>query len=152
MRSPLVPLTVILAVASLSCGGDPPRSVFSAPTPTPTPAGATRLTVVRVTGSSVLRAVGETSQLTASGTFSDGTTRDVTAEATWASSSLSRFSVSAGTVTALAFGVGSISVNLQGRSSGIQMFATPPNTYVFHGRAREPGSSGVPTVRVVEAM
>jgi hypothetical protein len=156
MSARLGPLTVILAVASLSCGSDPPRLLLPSPTPTPTPtptpAPVVLLTSLRIVGSNVLRAVGETSQLTATGTFSDGTTRDVTPEAAWTSLNPSRFRVSAGTVTALAFGVGSISVTFQGRSSGIQMFATPPNTYVFHGRAREAGSGGVSGVRVVETM
>ena len=156
MRATLGPLMVILAVASAFCGGDTPRLVIPAPTatptPTPTPPPAALLNSIRLTGNNVLRAVGETSQLTLTGTFSDGTTRDVTTEAVWTSSRSAYFSVSAGRVTALAFGVGFISVNFQGRSSGIQMFGTPPNTYVFWGRTREPGNSGVSGVRVVETM
>ena len=155
MRAPLGVLTVILAATSLSCGGDSRPSVFTAPTPTPTPTPVpvtASITSMRVTGSDVLRALGETSQLTATGTYSDGTTRDVTAEARWTSSSSSHLSVSAGTVTALAFGAGFISANLLNRGNGIQMVATPSNTYVVQGRAREPGSSGIPGVRIVETM
>jgi hypothetical protein len=126
--------------------------MLPAPSPTPASAPVPVMTAIRVTGSNVLRAVGETSQLTAHGMFSDGTTRDVTAEATWTSSNSSRFSVSAGTVTALSLGMGSISARFQNRSSGIQVFATAPNTYVFHGRAREPGLGGIPGVRVVDTM
>jgi hypothetical protein len=63
---------------------------------------------------------------------------------------------SAGVVTALTFGVPFVNVLLGTPSrtvgTGLQVFATPPNTFVFYGRAREPGNSGIPGVRVVETM
>lgn len=153
MRASLGPLVVFLAAISLACGGDSPSAPSPTPTPTPPPTPVSpRLTDLRVTGNNLLRSVGETSQLTATATFSDGTTRDVTADTRWGSSEPSRMGVSAGRVTVLALGMSTIWVNFQNIGTSIQMYATPPNTYVFYGRAREPGLSGLSGVRVSETM
>jgi uncharacterized protein YjdB len=57
-------------------------------------------------------AVGNTAQLTATGKFSDGTTNDLTAKATWTSSAPNVASVNAGMVTAVAAGSATISASM----------------------------------------
>ena len=71
--------------------------------------------------------------MTATATFSDGTTKDVTSDASWSSLNLSVMTVSpTGVVTAVAFGVGSIRSDFQGRiSSVVQVTATPAGTFGF---------------------
>jgi hypothetical protein len=94
--------------------------------------------------------VGETTELTATATYSDGTTRNVNSESMWTSTTPRLFSVSAGRVTVVDYGVGDITARLGNRTSGLQITATPLNTFVFWGRARVAGMSGLSSVRVVE--
>ena len=49
----------------------------SATTPTPAPTSPAQLTRLTVTGNASLTAIGQTSQLTAVATFSDGAVKDV---------------------------------------------------------------------------
>src|SRR5947207_11246169 len=78
----IVPLVVIPASVG-GCGSHAP----SAPTPL-------SITAVAVTGTSVLD-VGQTAQLTATATMSDGSNQNVTAAATWTSSNATVLAVSA---------------------------------------------------------
>ena len=57
----------------------------SVTTPTPAPPGPVQLTHLSITGNSSLTAVGETSQLTAAATFSDGAVKDVSSDTSWVS-------------------------------------------------------------------
>src|SRR4029453_15896873 len=106
----------------------------------------------RLSGNTLLRAVGETTQLTATATFSAGSTRDVTSETEWTSNAPAYFSLSSGLVTAIALGYGGIQARFQSRAAGISVTVTPPGTSVYYGGAREPGNSGIPDVRVLETM
>lgn len=93
---PLI-LTIALALLVYTCGGNRNPPTPSSPTPT--------VTSVRVTGTSSLTAIGQTSQLTATAIWSDGTSRVVTTEATWQSSNTTVLAVSAsGLVTANGLG------------------------------------------------
>lgn len=77
---------------------------------------------VSITGTPVLTAESETSQLTATATFSDGTTHDVTSSATWVSSNSEVATVSdAGLVTAVDAGTTTIKAIYQGESATLSI-------------------------------
>lgn len=146
-------LLIVLVACAIDCGGaptSPTRSLSPTPTATPTPAPV-KVTALRITGNDALVAVGQTSQLAAIATYSDGTTKDVTEEATWTSVKPAYFVVSSGLVTVLGFGLGSVSASALQKVATLTMVATPPGTFVFRGRARDPGDGGISGVRVFEA-
>jgi Big-like domain-containing protein len=100
-----------------ACGG----SSSSTPT-TPSQASPPTVTAVAVTGGGNLTAAGQTSQLTATATFSDGSTQNVTASATWQSSNASAAPVSAGgVVTAVAAGSATVTATYQGKAGTISV-------------------------------
>jgi hypothetical protein len=144
-------LSVMMA-ASQGCSSSPPSSVFSPTdaTPPPTPAVVVA-TAVAVSGTGAFTAIGETGQLTAVATFSDGTTRDVTTEAQWRSTDPSIFDVStAGVVRVVAFGRATVQALYGARSGQLQVFANAPGTFLAFGRVREPGQGGIAGVRVLD--
>jgi hypothetical protein len=132
----------------------------TAPSPSPAapaaPAAPPTLTVTKlvVTGNTSLAAIGETSQMTASATLSDGTTKNVTSDASWSSTNQSVVTVSpTGVVTCVAFGVAFVQAAFNGRSSSsLQVTATPAGTFIVLGRVREPGNSGIGQVQVLETQ
>jgi hypothetical protein len=70
--------------------------------------------------------VGETSQLTATGTYSDGTTQDITSSVVWSSSATSNATVSdTGLVTAIAVGSLSITATSGSVSQAVSFTVTP---------------------------
>src|SRR5262245_32459554 len=103
MKSRLVGALAV-AIAGLAGCGTP---VPTAPDPRSTPeipAAATVIEVV-VSGKTQLSVIGETTQLTATGMFSDGSQRGITGEALWTSSDPSVLAVSVtGLVTVVRFG------------------------------------------------
>jgi hypothetical protein len=104
-----------------------------------------------ITGNIPLTAIGESRQLTATATFSDGTTKDVTNESQWGSNTPSMIAVtSSGVVTVVAFGVTGIIARYGTQTDAIEVRATPPGTFIVFGRVREPGAGGIPGVRVIE--
>jgi hypothetical protein len=64
-----------------------------------------------------LAGIGQTTQLTATATFGDGATRNVTANATWQSSNSGLATVSGGLVTAVAGGIVTVTATYQGQSA-----------------------------------
>jgi len=145
-------LLIGLVVFAANCGGSPAtpsRALSLSPTPTPTPAPLA-VTALRIDGNATLAAIGETSQLAAIATYSDGTTHDVTERAVWASLPPGYFVVSAGLVTVVRLGFSVVSARLE-KTAVIALLATPPGTFVFRGRARDPGDGGISGVRVFEA-
>jgi hypothetical protein len=141
-------LAVVMSLASVGCGDSTPPPAAPSPPPVAAPPTVTQLSI---TGNLALTAVGETSQLTATARFSDGTTKDVTTEAQWGSNTPSVISVtSGGVVTVVGFGVGGIIARYSMQTAGVEVRATPPNTFVVFGRVREPGAGGIPGVHVVE--
>lgn len=80
---------------------------------------AATLTAIAVTPAATVLAKGLTLALTATGTFSDGSTQDLTAQVAWSSSRQTVASVSnrvgqAGTVTALGIGSATLTASLRG--------------------------------------
>ena len=144
MRVFLASLVGLLAVAGFACGSD--NGSVTGPSPTPTQ------TAIRLTGNIDPTAVGQTSQLTLAGVYSDGSTRDHSADAIWSSNTPTVATVTRGLVTVQKFGTAGITAAYQGRSHFTLVTATPAGTFVFDGRVREPGSGDLSGVRVVEQI
>ena len=145
MRVSLVALAFV-GLLSAGCGSD------SSSVTGPTPAPAT-LTSLQLTGNTELTAVGQTSQLTLNGVYSDGSTRDLTAQSSWTSSTNTVATVTAGgLVTSVGLGFTNIAGRNGTRTVSVPVTVTPAGTFIIEGRVREPGSSGLPNVRVVEQI
>lgn len=109
------------------------------------------VTAVVVAGKTSLASVGETTQLFATASYSDGTTRGITGEAQWASSDPSALWVSPqGLVTVLRFGQVYVSATYETKVGGQAVEATPAGSFVVSGRVREPANGTTVGVRVVE--
>lgn len=108
------------------------------------------VTSLTLTGNSVMNAIGETRQLTATAGYSDGTSADVTQEAGWTTTAPEIVAVSPdGLLTAIAFGRSSVSVkypasapSASSRFRFTDAIVTPFGTFSVAGRVREPGGSG----------
>lgn len=88
------------------------------------------LSSIAITPSPVSLAAGASQQLTATGTYSDATTRDITAVATWLSSAagvatVSNAAGSRGLLTALASGSANVTAALQGVTSATNVVTVP---------------------------
>jgi hypothetical protein len=152
-------LVAVLAVALAGLAGcDRSKSTLpTAPTappvtpPTPPPS-APILSRVSVTGKTSFTSVGDTAQLTAIAAMSNGTTQDVTGEASWKSSDPSVFSVSpTGLVTVVRFGLVFVSATYQSKIAGLSIQATPAGSFIVSGRLREPGAGGIAGATVHES-
>ena len=100
--------------------------------PTTTPSATTTapvpptVTAIVVTGKTALASIGETAQLCATASYSDGTSRGVTGEAMWASTDPATLAVSAqGLVTVLRFGLAYVSATYETKVGGQAVEATP---------------------------
>jgi hypothetical protein len=109
------------------------------------------LTRLNVTGNASLTAIGETSQLTAAATFSDGVVKDVSGDTTWASTDPSVMVVSStGLVTVVRLGTSMITARYQTQFGSLPVTATRPGTFVVSGVVDEPGQGPVADVRVID--
>jgi hypothetical protein len=97
------------------------------------PQGASIVSVA-ITGNTQLHQPGETSQLTATATFSDGTTRNVTAEAGWSADHTTVVSVQRGLVTGVALGKCNVTVVCNGRSARVPVRVAPEAVFLLTGR------------------
>jgi N-acetylneuraminic acid mutarotase len=84
---------------------------------------------ISVTPNSFTTGVGIARQMTATGTYTDGSTNDVTGTATWASSAPSVASVSRGLVSGVSMGTSNISATV-GTISGSGVLTVTSNTWV----------------------
>lgn len=123
----------------------------SSTTPTPVPQGPAQLTRLSVTGNASLTAIGDTSQLKATATFSDGMVKDVTTETRWTSGNPSVMTVSpTGLVSVLRLGATTISAFYPNQSATLSVTATPAGTFAMTGFVKEPGEGGVANLRVTD--
>jgi len=142
---------LVLTQGLIGCGSNGPASPTSTITPTTT-AGAT-VTRVAITGNVTLARIGETTQLTATATLSDNTTKDVTSDGNWYRGDPRIVTISAsGLVTVAGFGSTWISFTYQSRGAGTTVTATLPGTFVIAGRVREPGAGGFANLLVVDTL
>lgn len=115
------------------------------------------LTTVTVTPALASVPVGLTQQYVATATYSDNSTRDVTATSAWASATPASATVNASTglATAVAVGTSSISATWGGKSGSatltvlpaalVSMSVTPPNPIANVGVTQQFGATGVYT-------
>lgn len=120
----LFTITVVGLFAALSgCHGSPTRPETTTTTTVP----ATK-TVTSVTVSGTAPAVGSTAQMTATATFSDGTSQDITTLAAWNTSNGAVATVnSAGVVTGVNAGQVNITATYQSSTGTISLTLAPPN-------------------------
>jgi hypothetical protein len=111
------------------------------------------ITSLTIGGNTSLQSVGQTTQLTATAVYADGSTQDVTSAARWSVTVPGVVTISSdGVVTAQALGVTPIQV--QYPPSGPSKFrsdsvtVTPPGTQAVWGRTRNPGAGSVPDASV----
>jgi hypothetical protein len=109
-------MTMAGMVVGTGCGSGSPTGPDAVATPPPVTTPAATLTGVRVEGSASV-AEGATLQLRATAAYSDGSSRDVSTQASWTSSRPSVASVSAtGLVTAATTGTTDLSATFQGQT------------------------------------
>ena len=108
---------------------------------------AAAITALTITGPAEIAPL-TTTQFTATGTFSDGSTRDLTSSATWTTfTTLQVRHAGGGRFDALASGDATISASAMGRATSRQLIVVPQGTYRLSGSVRD-ASGGVENVRV----
>jgi len=124
MRSPLISALAVAVMGLAGCD----RPLATIPTaPATQSTAAPIVTGVIVSGKTELSLVGETTQLTAMATFSDGSARGITGEASWTSSDASVLTVSAtGLVTVVRFGRAYVAAVYDTQSAGQTIEAAGP--------------------------
>jgi len=148
----VVGLFVVLVTVITGIGGcnSPTTNSRVSPPPPATPV----LMSIKLTGSTSFTGAGQTSKLTATGTFSDQTTADISAKVQWTSSVISVATLSAtGVLTTAGLGATDIyarsSANPILYSNSLHATVTPPGTFVVLGWTREPGNGPLGGVLVL---
>jgi hypothetical protein len=149
---PLVRALVLLGVPLFMCSGcGGSGSSVTAPSTTSTTSTTSTIRVLSAPATLTL-AVGDTTQVRAVATMTDGSMHPITNGATWQSSNASVLTVSAsGVVTGISAGTASITVAAGGQTATISATAsaTGSATTTFLGTAAGPGSlSGTLTLSV----
>ncbi len=122
-------------------GDDGPQSPVN---PSPGPATLTSLSIA---GPAEV-APGTTTQYTATGRYSDGTTRDLTTTASWNSFTAPLRHVGGGRFQAFEIGDGRVNANVPGRSASFPVIVVTPGTFKLSGTIRD--TSGTVENVVVE--
>ena len=109
---------------------------------------------VEISGNSALQSIGETSQLTATATFADGSILDVTRQAQWTVQFPAVAAIgSDGMLVGRALGLTTISARYPITTPSVfgtgSVTVTPPGTFALSGRVREPGSGSISAASVV---
>jgi hypothetical protein len=137
-------IVLIVALVGLSAcdNGNPVTPTL--PTPVVTPMS------IAITGRTSLTRPGDSAQLTATATFSDGTTRNVTAEAEWVMDHPDVVSVSprGGLLTAGSWGQCYVTVQFASLSARQQVRVVPEGMFLVTGRVTDGAGSPVPQARV----
>jgi hypothetical protein len=154
-------LAISITVAALmmtSCEGrQSPLASFTPPTSVD-PNAIQRISLV---GNVIFNTIGQTGQFTATATFNNGSSKNVTPDGQWQSSDTRVATVSeAGEARILGFGTCVISFEYEKQHASLNVRASPPNTFTLRGRVHEPGGglpdwfgeggSGLPGVVVLE--
>jgi len=146
-------LLILLAPAWTNCGSRQTTTAPTAPTATPVPTPLPTVTRVSISGYVPLTKIGETTQMTATATLSDNTTKEVTSIGMWQRGDARVVTISpSGLLTVVGFGATWTSFVYQARGASITVTATLPGTFAIAGRVREPGAGGLASVRVADTL
>src|SRR5262245_1987207 len=129
-RTSLIALTLLF---TLACDGDKDTPLVTPFVPAPTVTG------ISVTPPTQTVPPGQAVQLTATARYSDGSTKDVTAQASWNSSQLNVASVSSGIVRGIDLGRTTIRALFERFSSSQTIVVQPAGTFIVKGRVTEAG-------------
>ena len=142
-RTCLALLSFLLAVA---CGGDKTSPVPTSPTPP-----SANLTSLVIQGLPPRVGPGQIAHVKAVGRFTDGSERDVTADARWTSTQPQIATVDAGVITGQALGRTQIRATYQFRDAFLGLLVMPEGTFILSGNITEPGpvNVGFATVTVL---
>jgi uncharacterized protein YjdB len=118
-------LASLLTLTLVGCGAGSLSSLSSLSNPTAPTGSAVTLTAITVTPGSQTIAAGSQKQFTATGTYSNHTSKDLTSSVTWKSSAANVASINnSGLVTVLAAGQTTISATLKSVNGSIGLTAT----------------------------
>lgn len=129
MRARILVVASAFAVGFVACGDDGPQSP-NGPSP-----GSGPLTSLSIAGPAEV-APGTTTQYTATGHYSDGTTRDMTTSVSWSSFTALRH-VGGGRFQAFEIGDGRVNANLAGRLASMAVIVITPGTFRLSGTIRD---------------
>jgi hypothetical protein len=137
-------LGLSLVLIAVACGSDadgvlPPKVSSPTTVSSPTPA----LTSLVIQGPPTAVGPGQTAQLKAIARYSDGSEREVTAEAIWTSSQPQIATVEGGVIKGNALGRTGIQARLTSRTAFLNVVIQPEGTFVLSGNITEPGGIGV---------
>ena len=141
----LAPVIVLLCLVLVSCDDD---NVPLSPTPSSTSTPASTVTRISATAPPTMTTVGDTVKLSLTAFYTDGTSKNVAAEAAWTVEMPSVVRVTNGEATALAVGATFVLARFDRVSTSVKVQVTPPGTFAIYGGTREPGMSGLPGVAV----
>ena len=128
---------LILAVlVTVSCEGDKPS-----PPVGPGPVNPV-LSSVSVQGTPTI-GPGESARVQAIARYSDGSEKDVTADAAWTSSQARIATVEAGLITGQALGRVTIRARFESRTASVNLVIQPAGTFIVGGNITEPGPINV---------
>lgn len=126
MRTRILLVAAAFAVGFVACGDSPVN---------PSPGTAT-LRSLSIAGPTEL-APGATAQYTASGHYSDGTTRDLTTSVSWSSFTAPLRHVGGGRFQAFEMGDGRVNVSMTRISASFAVIVTTPGTFKLSGTIRD---------------
>lgn len=128
---------IISIVLIAACGGSPKTTQPSQTPAVATPAGAATLADLRVDGPASVPP-GGSAQYTATATYSDGSSRDVTADAKWTSTNDAVLSVAAtGAMTTHVTGFAEVVATLGNRSHSREVVVVPEGRYLVKAFVNE---------------
>src|ERR1700722_9064032 len=145
-RSTVGALLLVLTGVLAACGGGGGGGGGSPPP-------MVTLSSIAVTAGSASFALGTTDQLTATGSYSDGSKKDLTSQVTWASATMTVATVStAGLATSVAAGTSVISASLSGVTGNdtltvtaatvVSIVITPLNPTIAPGKTQQFTATG----------
>jgi hypothetical protein len=130
---------VLAALAgAVACHDKNPAGPSPVPSPVPSPSSPVAQSIA-IGGTLSLHQPGDTGQLTATATFSDGTTKDVTAEALWGSTGSAVIVSLAGLVTAGRYGSSEIVVTCGTAHQSIAVRVAPEGAFLMEGTVTDTG-------------
>jgi hypothetical protein len=133
----LLPLMLAIMLGSTACDD---KKRFSPTSPTPTGPAVQAITV---TGGTTLQRPGDEVQLTATARFSDGTTRDISSEASWSVDYTEIVSVArGGLLTARGYGQCNVTVSYASVSARVPVRVMLEGMFALSGRISD--ESGLP--------